>query len=65
MRAQCLSCDRPDIQIECRDLARTMQQLSNLNEMGLKRLARFPRSAFEAGLVVQVAETGYTNRILV
>ena len=36
MRAQCLSSDRPDIQIECRDLAREMQQPSNLNEMGLK-----------------------------
>ena len=40
MRAQCLSSDRPDIQIECRDLARKMQQLSNLDEIGLKRLSR-------------------------
>ena len=35
------SSDRPDLQIECRDLARKMQQPSNLDEMGLKRLARF------------------------
>ena len=41
MRAQYLSSDRPDFQIECRDLARKMQQPSNLDEMGLKRLARF------------------------
>ena len=41
MRAQYLSSDRPDIQIECRDLARKLQQPSNLDEMGLKRLARF------------------------
>ena len=64
MRAQYLSSDRSDVQIECRDLARKMQQPSNLDEMGLKRLARFlgvrPR-----GLVVQVAETCCTNRILV
>ena len=42
MRAQYLSSDRPDIQIECRDLACKMQP-SNLDEMGLKRLARFLR----------------------
>ena len=41
MRAQYLSSDRPDLQIECRDLARKMQQPSNLDEMGLRRLARF------------------------
>ena len=41
MRAQCLSSDRPDIRIECRDLARKMQQPSNVDEIGLKRLARF------------------------
>ena len=41
IRAQYLSSDRPDIQIECRDLARKMQQPSNLDETGLKRLARF------------------------
>ena len=41
LRAQYLSSDRPDIQMECRDLARKMQQQSNLDEMGLKRLARF------------------------
>ena len=41
MRAQYLSSDRPDIQIECRDRARKMQQPSNLDEMGLKRLAFF------------------------
>ena len=35
MRAQYLSSDRPDIQIECRDLARKMQQPSSLDEMGL------------------------------
>ena len=39
--AQHLSSDRHEIQIECRDLARKMQQPSNLDEMGLKRLARF------------------------
>ena len=36
-RAQYLSSDRPEIQVECRDLARKMQQPSNLGEMGLKR----------------------------
>ena len=41
MRAQYLSSDRPEIQVECRDLARKLQQPSNLDEMGLKRLARF------------------------
>ena len=41
MRAQYLSSDRPDFQIVCRDLARKMQHPSNLNEMRLKRLARF------------------------
>ena len=41
MRAQYLSSDRPDLQIECRDLAREMQLPSNVDEMGLKRLARF------------------------
>ena len=40
MRAQYLSSDRPDIQVDCGDLARKMQQPSNLDEMGLKRLAR-------------------------
>ena len=33
MRAQHLSSDRPEIQVECRDLARKMQQTSNLDEM--------------------------------
>ena len=41
MRAQHLSSDRPEIQVECRDVARNMQQPSNLDEMGLKRLARY------------------------
>ena len=41
MRAQHLSADTPNIQIECSDLARTMKQPSNLDEMGLKRLALF------------------------
>ena len=41
MRAQYLSSDRPDMKSECWDLARKMQQPSNLYEMGLKRLARF------------------------
>ena len=41
MRAQYLSSHRPDIQVECRDLARKMQQPSNLDEMGRKRLATF------------------------
>ena len=40
-RAQYLSSDRPQIQVECWDLARKMQHPSNLDEMGLKRLARF------------------------
>ena len=39
MRAQYLSTDRHDVQIECCDLARKMQQPSNVYEMGLKRLA--------------------------
>ena len=42
MRARYLSSDRPEIQVECQDLARMMQHPSNLDEeMGLKRLARF------------------------
>ena len=41
MRAQYLSIDRPLIQVECRDLARDLQQPSHLDKMGLKRLARF------------------------
>ena len=41
MRAQYLSGDRPEIQVECRDFARKLQQPSNPDEMGLKRLARF------------------------
>ena len=41
MSAQYLSSDRPEIQVECRDLARKLQQPSNLDEMGLKRLARY------------------------
>ena len=41
MRAHYLSSDRPEIQVECRDSARKLQQQSNLDEMGLKRLARY------------------------
>ena len=41
MRSQCLSGDRPEIQVECRDLARKLQQPSYLDEMGLESLARF------------------------
>ena len=41
MRSQYLSSDRPDIQVECRDLARKMQRPWNQDEMGLKRLACF------------------------
>ena len=41
MRAQYLSSDRPEIQVECPDLVRKLQQPSNLDEMGLKRLARY------------------------
>ena len=40
MRAQYLSSDRSQMQVECWDLARKMQQPWNLDEMGLKRLAR-------------------------
>ena len=40
MRAQYLSSERPEIQVECRDFARKLQQPSNLDEMGSKRLAR-------------------------
>ena len=49
MRAQYLSNDRPETQVECRE------QSSNLDEMGLKRLARFLGSR-PTLLVVQVAE---------
>ena len=35
MRAQYLSSGSPEIQVECRDLARELQQPSNLDEMGL------------------------------
>ena len=41
MRPQYLSSDRPEIQVECRDLTRKMQQPSNLDEMGMKKSARF------------------------
>ena len=41
MRAQYLSSDRLGMQVESRDLARKLQQPSNLDEMGLKRRARF------------------------
>ena len=48
MRAQYLSSDRLEIQVNCRDLARKMQQPPNLDEVELKRLARYlgvrPRS---------------------
>ena len=64
MRAQFFSSDRLEIQVECQDLARKMQQPSNLDEMGLKGLARFSRSASEAGLAVQVAKASRTHRIL-
>ena len=40
-RAQYLSSDRREIQVEFRDLARKLQQPSNLDETGLKRLARY------------------------
>ena len=64
MRAQYLSSDRLDIQIECRDLARKMQQ-PELGWNGTEATGSFSWSASEAGLVVQVAEACYTHRILV
>ena len=33
--------DRPEMQVECGELARKLEQPPNLDEMGLKRLARF------------------------
>ena len=41
MCAQYLSNDRPETQIECCDLTSFVQQPSNLNVMGLERLALF------------------------
>ena len=64
MRAQDLSSDRPEIQIECRDLALKMQQPSDLDEMGLKRLARF-LGVRRGWFGCSSAETCHTHRILV
>ena len=61
MRTQYLSHDRPGMEVEYRDLARKMQQPSNLDEMRLKKVSSFSRSASEAGLVVQVATAGHTH----
>ena len=61
MRTQYLSHDRPGMEVEYRDLARKMQQPSNLDEIGLKKVSSFSRSASEAGLVVQVATAGHTH----
>ena len=41
MRAQYLSVDRPEIQFKTRELAKRMKEPTNLDEMALKRLARF------------------------
>ena len=65
MRAQYLSSDRPEIQVECRDLARKMQQPSNLDEMGMKKSVRVLGVRPRRGLVVQVAKACNTHRILV
>ena len=43
MCAQYLSSDRTEIQVECRDLARKLQQPSNLDEIGLKSISERPR----------------------
>ena len=64
MRAQYLSSDRLEIQIGCRDLARNLQQPSNLDEMGLKRLALYLGVRRRLVLVVQVAKTCHSYRIL-
>ena len=42
MQAQKISSDRLEIQVNCRDLARKMQQPPSLDEVELKRLARHP-----------------------
>ena len=65
MRAQYLSSDPPEIQVECRDLARKMQHPSNLDEVGVKRFGSFSWSASEAGLVVHEAKACRTHRMLV
>ena len=41
MRAQYLSADRPEIQFKCRELAKQIKEPTNLDEMALKRLARY------------------------
>ena len=64
MRAQFLSNDRLDIQIECWDQARKMQQSSNLGGMGLKRLARFLGVRPRLVWLFKWQKGGYTNRIL-
>ena len=61
MRAQDLSCDRPDIQI---GHARCNSRRTWMN-LGLKKLARFLGVRPRLVLVVQEAEACYTNRILV
>ena len=65
MRAQYLSSDRPDIQIECRDLARKMQQPSSLDEVGLRDRLIFSECVRGWFGCSQVAEACYTNRNLV
>ena len=69
--AQYLSSNRPQIQVECRDLARWRQQSSNLDGMGLKRLGRFlgvrPRLVwlFKWQSVSHVSNPGASRTLLV
>ena len=65
MRAQHLSTDRPEMQVECRGVARKMQQSSNLDETGLKRLAPFLGVHPRLILDVQVAKASRTHGDLV
>ena len=65
MCAQYLSSNRPDIQVECRDLARKMQQPSDLDEMGLKRLARFLGVRPRLIWLVKWQKASHTHRIMV
>ena len=64
-RAQYLSSDTPDIQVECQDLPRRMHTAIESCRDGTEEVTSFSRSASEVGLVVQVAEACHTHRILV
>ena len=57
--------DRPEIQVEFRDVARNMQQPSNLDEMGLKRLAPISECVPRLVWLFKWPKACHTYRILV